>query len=213
VVRVSAPLTFSQLHLVPLLADFFAAQPRVDVALAADDRYVDVIEEGVDLVIRTGHLADSGLVRRKLADDRRVVCASPDYVARRGAPRLPADLAAHDCMRHAGHAGAGRWSFASAAGKASVSVRGRLHVNHTGMIRDAAVAGLGVALLPLFAIADDLRAGRLVPLLDGWRVVPDVGIHALLPGGRDAPAPVRALVDFLAARLPARLQAPRTRSS
>jgi DNA-binding transcriptional LysR family regulator len=212
VVHVSAPLTFSQLHLVPLLPDFLAAHPRVDVVLAADDRYVDVIGEGVDLVIRTGPLTDSSLVRRKLADDRRVVCASPAYVTDHGAPLAPGDLAGHPCMRHTGHAGAGRWAFANGKEKASVAVRGRLHVNHTGMIRDAALAGLGVALLPLFAIADDLRAQRLVPLLDGWRVVPDVGIYALLPGGRDAAAPVRALVEFFAAQLPARLQASRTRS-
>jgi DNA-binding transcriptional LysR family regulator len=212
-VRVSAPLTFSQQHLVPLLPDFLAAHPRVDVVLVADDRYVDVIEEGVDLAIRTGALPDSGLVRRKLAFDRRVVCASPAYLAQHGAPRAPAELASHACMRHAGHTqhgGAGRWTFEGPGGRASVPVRGRFQVNHTGMIRDAALAGLGVALLPLFAIGDDLRSGRLVALLEDWRVPPEVGIHALFPAGRSEPAAVRAFVEFLAARLPARLNPGRT---
>jgi DNA-binding transcriptional LysR family regulator len=110
-------------------------------------------------------------------------------------------------MRHALHAPAGRWVFEGPGGRVAVPVRGRFQVNHTGMIRDAAVAGLGVALLPLFAIADDLRKGRLEAVLEAWRVPPDVGIYALFPGGRHLPHTVRAFVDFLAARLPARLAA------
>jgi DNA-binding transcriptional LysR family regulator len=207
VLRASAPLTFSQQHLVPLLPDFLAEHPALDVVLAAEDRFVDPIEEGVDLVIRTGRPGDSRLVQRKLAADRRVVCGAPAYFARHGTPREPGELAGHSCMRHALHAPAGRWVFEGPGGRVAVPVRGRFQVNHTGMIRDAAVAGLGVALLPLFAVADDLRARRLEAVLEAWRVPPEVAIYALFPGGRHLPPAVRAFVDFLAARLPARLGA------
>jgi len=205
VLRVSAPLTFAQQHVVPLLPAFLAEHPALEVAIAAEDRFVDPIEEGVDLVIRTGRPGDSRLVQRKLAADRRVVCGAPDYFARHGVPRAPAELASHACMRHALHAAAGRWVFEGPGGRVAVPVRGRFQVNHTGMIRDAALAGLGVALLPLFAVADDLRAGRLKAVLEAWRVPPEVGIYALFPGGRHLPPAVRAFVDHLAKRLPARL--------
>jgi DNA-binding transcriptional LysR family regulator len=109
-------------------------------------------------------------------------------------------------MRHALHAPRGRWVFEGEGGRVTVPVRGRLEVNHTGMIRDAAVAGLGVALLPRFAVAEALREGRLEVVLEGWRVPPPVGIYALFPAGRHEPGAVRALVEFLAAELPPRLE-------
>jgi DNA-binding transcriptional LysR family regulator len=213
VLRVSAPLTFSQQHLVPLLPAFLAEHPALDVAVAAEDRYVDPIEEGVDVMLRTGPPGDSRLLQRKLASDRRLVCGAPAYFARHGVPRTPGELASHACMRHALHGPGGRWVFEGPGGRVAVAVRGRLQVNHSGMIRDAAVAGLGVALLPLFAVGDDLRAGRLQAVLEDWRVPPEVGIYALFPAGRHQPPAVRAFVDFLAARLPARLASVTRRGS
>lgn len=206
VLRVGAPLTFAQLHLVPLLPEFLAAHPALDVALSAEDRFVDVIEHGLDLVIRTARPIDSGLKQRKLADDRRVVCASPAYLERAGVPRSPSELTRHSCMRHAYHTPAGRWVFEGAEGPVVVPVQGRVEVNHTGMIRDLALAGAGIALLPSFAVADDVRAGRLRALLEDWRVTPGAGIHALFPAGRQQPPALRAFVAHLAERLPARLR-------
>jgi DNA-binding transcriptional LysR family regulator len=203
--RVGVPYTFGQQHLVPLLPEFLDAHPAMDFALVADDRYGDVIEAGLDLVIRTGLPGDSRLKQRKLADDPRVVCASPLYLARRGEPRTPSELAGHAFMRHAYQRPAGRIAFEGPDGDVLVAVRGRVEANHTGMIRDLALAGAGIALLPRFAIVDELAAGTLRVLLDDWRVTPGTAIYALFPDGKQPAPALRAFVAHLAARLPARL--------
>jgi DNA-binding transcriptional LysR family regulator len=205
VLRVGVPYTFGQQHLVPLLPEFLDAPAGVDVALVADDRYGDVIEAGLDLVIRTGLPGDSRLKQRKLADDPRVVCAAPAYLARHGTPRTPAELSAHTFMRHAYQRPAGRIAFQGPDGDVVVAVRGRVEANHTGMIRDLALAGAGIALLPRFAIVDELADGRLCALLEAWRVTPGTGVYALFPDGKHPAPALRAFVAHLAARLPARL--------
>jgi DNA-binding transcriptional LysR family regulator len=211
VLRVGVPYTFGQQHLVPLLPEFLEAHPGVDVALVADDRYGDVIEAGLDLVIRTGLPGDSRLKQRKLADDPRVVCAAPAYVAHHGAPRTPHELAGHTFMRHAYHRPAGRVAFEGPEGSVVVSVRGRVEANHTGMIRDLALAGAGIAVLPRFAIVEELADGRLRALLPEWRVTPGTAIYALYPDGKHPQPALRAFVAHLAARLPARLNRPARR--
>lgn len=205
ILRVGVPYTFGQQHLVPLVPEFLAANPGVDLTLVADDRYGDVIEGGLDLVIRTGLAGDSRLKQRKLADDPRTVCATPEYLARHGTPRTPSDLAAHVCMRHALQRPAGRWIFEGHDGSVVVSVRGRVEANHTGMIRDLVLAGVGLGLLPRFAVVDELSDGRLTAVLEDWRVTPGTGVFALFPDGKHPPAALRAFVAHLAARLPARL--------
>jgi DNA-binding transcriptional LysR family regulator len=205
VLRVGVPYTFGQQHLVPLLPGFLDAHPGLDVALVAEDRYGDVIETGLDVVIRTGPPGDSRLKQRKLADDPRVVCASPAYLARHGAPRTPGELSGHAFMRHAYHRPAGRIVFEGPDGDVVVAVRGRVEANHTGMIRDLALAGAGIAVLPRFAIVAELASGALQPLLDGWRVTPGTAIHALFPDGKHPAPALRAFVAHLAERLPSRL--------
>jgi DNA-binding transcriptional LysR family regulator len=207
VVRVSASMTFGQLHLAPLLADFLLDNPELRVELRLSDRFVDVVGEDFDVAIRIGRLVDSSLIARKLAPDERVVCAAPAYLEARGEPRTPADLARHNCMRHVYGDASSTWSFEGPDGPVDVTVQGTLHVNHTGAIREAVLRGLGVALLPMFAVAGDVRSGALTTLLRDYRPS-DTAIYAVTPQGAHPTAKVRALVDFLAARLPARLRAP-----
>jgi DNA-binding transcriptional LysR family regulator len=206
VVRVSAPVTFGQLHVAPLVADFLLEHREVRIELTLDDRYVNVVADGYDLAIRAGRLVDSTLIARKLASDRRVVCATPSYLERHGVPRTPADLAGHDCMRHALHDASSTWVFDGPHGRESVVVQSSLRLNHGGAIRAAALRGLGLALLPGFTVDDDLRSGALRTVLDEYRLPPS-GIYAVMPADAHATRKVRSLVDHVARALPARLDA------
>jgi DNA-binding transcriptional LysR family regulator len=204
VLRVSAPVTFGQLHVAPLVADFLLEHRELRIELTLDDRYVNVVAERFDLAIRAGRLVDSTLIARKLASDRRVVCAAPSYLERTGVPRTPSDLAAHDCMRHALHDASATWTFDGPHGRESVVVQSSLRLNHGGAIRAAALRGLGLALLPGFTVDDDLRSGALRSVLDEYRLPPS-GIYAVMPADAHTTKKVRSLVDFLARALPPRL--------
>jgi DNA-binding transcriptional LysR family regulator len=204
VVRVSASLTFGQLHLAPLIADFLLDHPDLRVELRLSDRYVDVVGEDFDLAIRAGPQLDSSLIARRLAPDPRVVCGAPAYLERHGTPRAPEDLSRHNCMHHVYRGSGTTWSFEGPSGPVDVKVQGTLCINHSGAIREAAVRGLGLALLPRFAVIDQLRSGALRVVLEDYRMA-EPGIYALTPQGAQPTAKVRALVDFLAEHLPARL--------
>ena len=206
VVRVSASVTFGQLHLAPLVADFLLANPELRVELRLSDRYVDLVGEEFDLAIRAGRLADSSLIARKIAPDSRVVCAAPAYLERHGTPRAPDELARHNCMRHAYHDAGAAWSFEGPGGPVDVGVQGTLQVDHTGAIREAVLRGLGIALLPMFAVAGEIRSGALRVLLEDYPLA-ETAIYALTPPGAHPTVKVRALVDFLSERLPPRLAA------
>jgi DNA-binding transcriptional LysR family regulator len=198
--RVTAPLAFSQLHLAPALADFLTAQPRVTVDLSAEDRVVDLVSERFDLAIRMGRIKDATLVARKLADDRLVVCGAPAYFARRGLPRTPGELLGHNCLRYANIPTRLDWRFRDAAGEISiVPVTGSLIAGNGAVLREAAVAGLGLAVLPSYMVADELRTGRLKAILADYKRG-DIGVYAVYLNRRHLPAKLRAFVDFLAAR-------------
>ncbi len=197
--RVNAPVTFSQLYMGPVLASFLAAYPEVRVALTVSDRLVDLVEEGTDVAIRITRLQDSSLIARKLADDRGVVVASPDYLARRGTPEVPEDLVEHDCLRYSGLDARVEWRFVGPDGPYSVPVRGPLVASDGAVLREGAVAGLGLAVVPTFMVADDLAAGRLVIVLDDHRDAP-LGVYAVMAERRHLAPKVRVFVDYLAAR-------------
>jgi len=197
--RVSAPMSFGQRHIAPHLPEFLAAYPGLAVELELGDRFVDLIAERVDCAVRIANLPDSTFVARRLAPARRVVCAAPTYVARRGAPRSPDDLRHHDCLDYTYLAAPGGWPFQHGRGTRRVPVHGPLSSNNGEVLRAAALAGAGIALLPTFIVGDDLRAGTLVPLLRGaerW----DAAIYAVYPPTRHVAPKLRAFVDFLAAR-------------
>jgi DNA-binding transcriptional LysR family regulator len=156
------------------------------------------VEEGYDLVIRIAALEDSSLVARKLAPARRVLCAAPGYLERRGQPRRPAELVAHECLLYSHLATHTEWRFVDGAGKAeAVRVRGRLQANSGDALRGIALGGFGIALLPTFLVGDDILAGRLVHLLPEHEN-PFGGVYALYPRGRHLSPKVRAFVDYLA---------------
>ena len=199
--RVTMSSTFGRLYISPLLPAFMALHPGVRVSVDLDDAKVDLVSAGLDLAIRIGDLDDSTLVARRLATNRRVVCASPAYLARHGAPQTPSDLATHECLLLVGSQGRqDTWRFRDGNGEVAVRVAGRIESNQGELLRDAAVAGLGIALHSTWHVCEDLRAGRLQVVLPD-HPLPETGIHAVMPQRRLVPPRVRAFVDFLADRL------------
>lgn len=200
-IRVDAPVSFGLVHLGALVARFHERHPRVRIELSVTDRHINPTAEGVDVVVRiTRTLADSALVARRLATMRRVVCASPAYLARRGAPRSLDELAGHDCAVYAGGPRPEVLEFETDAGPVEVRVDPCFVAGNSLLLRDAVVAGLGVAVLPSYVVADDLAADRLRAVLP--RVHPvEHGIYALCTRRRDQSGRVRAFIDFLEAEL------------
>jgi DNA-binding transcriptional LysR family regulator len=205
VLRVSAPVTLTQLHLAPLTADFLLQEPTMRVELVVDDRMVDPVVGGFDVVIRSGPATHASLMVRKLARDERVLCASPAYLARAGTPRTPAELVGHECMRHALNDANGRWVLRTRRGRETVTVQGRLRVNHGGALEAALLQGLGIGYLPRFVVQEALERGALVQVLPDVEVESAPYLVALHAYGRRPPRWVRSYVEFLAAGLPKRL--------
>jgi len=200
--RVTIPASFGQQYISPLLPEFLALHPRVKLSVNLNDQILDLVGSGFDLGIRVGALGDSGLVARQLATNRRVLCASPDYLRRHGTPRTPADLATHDCLLLVGSQGRQDiWRFTDRKGREIAQrVQGRFESNQGELLRDAVVAGLGIALHSVWHVHEQLRDGRLQVLLPDYPIAA-TGIHAVMPQRRLVPPRVRAFVDFLAERL------------
>jgi DNA-binding transcriptional LysR family regulator len=199
--RVTMSSTFGRLYISPLLPEFLALHPAVRVSVDLSDVRIDLVSAGLDMAIRIGTLDDSTLVARPLANNRRVLCASPAYLGRPGTPRTPADLAAHECLLLVGSQGRQDvWRFRDGDNEIAVRVAGRIESNQGELLRDACVAGLGIALHSTWHVNADLRAGRLQVVLPD-HPLPDTGIYAVMPQRRLVPPRVRAFVDFLAQKL------------
>lgn len=198
--RVSAPMSFSILHLGSLLPSFIERYPGVSVELHLDDRQVDLVEEGYDVAIRVGRLQDSNLVARRLTPCRQVLCASPSYLAKHGTPERPEDLLAHNCIVYSLLSTPREWRFTDVAGETHVvPINGALQSNNGLVNRAAAVAGAGIVLLPAFYIGEELRSGQLKAVLSDFKPI-DLAIYALYPERRNLTPKVRAFVDFLATK-------------
>ncbi len=197
--RVTTSASFGRQYISPLLPEFQRRYPLVRLSVNLNDERLDLIASGMDLAIRIGALDDSTLVARKLAHNRRVLAASPDYLRQRVAPRVPHDLVEHECLLLVGAQGRMEyWRFLDRDGHAStVRVNGRLESNFGEVLRDAAIAGLGIAHFSTWHVHEDLRAGRLVQVLPDYEL-PDTAIHAVMPQRRFVPSRVRAFVDFVA---------------
>jgi DNA-binding transcriptional LysR family regulator len=196
--RVNAPVTFAQMYLAEPIGGYLERHPKVNVELRMSDRFVDLVEEGIDVAIRvSAQLRDSSLVARKLATDRIVVVASPDYLAKRSKPEAPADLIHHACLHYALLKPTDEWRFRDGGTSFSVPVEARLRAADGAMLRESAIAGLGLAVLPSFMVMPDVRAGRLVTVLDEFMFV-RLTIHAITPSPSLAPK-VRAFIDTLVA--------------
>lgn len=193
--RVGVPMDFGRAHLAAPLATFAAAHPRLAVEIEFADRYVDVVEEGFDVVVRIGALEDSSLIARRIAPCRRVLCASPAYLRAHGSPAAPEQLGAHRRIGYA-YERERTLRFDGRAGPERIAMPVRHRTNNGEMARQLVLADQGIALLPTFLVADDLRAGRLVALLRD-RLRADIAIHAVYPHRRHLSAKVRLLVDHL----------------
>lgn len=197
---VTAPIQLGGLHVAPLVHDFLAAYPEVAVRLALLDTTVDLVESHVDVAVRFGTLPDSQLIARRVGAIGFVVCASPDYLARRGLPAHPADLTDHDCIAFEGLQRYRDWHFAGADGPTTVTIRPRFSVNTADAVVAGGVAGLGLIRVMAYQAADAVAAGRLVPVLGDWAPppVPLQLVHAPAPL---LPLKLRAFLDFAAPRL------------
>ncbi|MRX49510.1 LysR family transcriptional regulator [Paracoccus sp. S-4012] len=197
--RLTAPLTFGGLELAPALNDFAARFQEIELDVSFSDRIVNLVDEGFDLAVRIGRPEDSSLVSRRLCGSRLVVVAAPAYLAERGAPRTPGDLAAHDCIIDTNFRDPGRWPFGRGAEARAVPVTGRIRYSNAEACLQAAKAGLGIACVPSFVAGAALRSARVERVLQAHEVEP-FGVHALYPHSRHLAGKVRALVDFLAER-------------
>jgi len=207
-VRLSVPVVFGRLFVVPLVAKFLARYPKIDAVLAFSDRYVNLVEEGFDLAIRVGVPADTSAKGRKLADSRRYLVASPRYVKKHGRPASPRDLEHHPCLLHADAGAAVMWRFHQGTTKAKpVRVHGRVAANNSEAVLALAREGLGVALLADWLVAADLKQNKLVHLLAEYHT-PPAPVYALTPPGRYMPFAVRALLDHLVESLDVRVPLP-----
>ena len=198
--KINAPMTFGFLHLGPILPEFLARYPGIEIELSLNDRFVDLLEEGFDVAVRIGQLADSSLIARRFATAYFVCAASPAYVAAAGTPGTPDELARHNCLSYSYRRQPEDWHFLRASERVTVRVRGNLQANNGDALRTAACRGLGIVYLPDFILGEDLAAGRLVRLLADWRA-PEIPIHAVFPPQRHPSAKLRAFVDFLVERL------------
>jgi DNA-binding transcriptional LysR family regulator len=199
--RVNAPVVFSATHLAPALRGFLDAYPGLRVDVTVEDRFIDVAHGGFDVVLRaatTTRMKDSSAASRKIASDRMVVCGAPAYFERVERPRTPEDLLRHHCLRYTHSSLHEEWSFSLGGKRAAVPVTGPFSTNSGMVLRSAALAGLGLSILPRFMVADVLATGALQEVLEDVRW-PELGIYALTPARRQAPAKVRAFIDFLSA--------------
>ena len=199
VLRLNTSVSLARL-VTPLISEYVGLYPEVSFELVMSDRMVDMVEEGFDLALRSGSLPDSTLRRRRLGVGRMVLCASPAYVARHGRPERPADLAAHNCLICFDSSFEEHWHFSGPDGEHDVDVHGNLRSNSIEGLRAAALAGLGVCLLPILNINDDLRSGHLVRLLPDYRTTEAV-VQAVYPPGRHVSVKLRTFLDFLVERL------------
>jgi len=201
--RLNAPVSFGLRVIAPLLPELSSLYPELTVDLGLNDRYIDLIEEGWDLVIRIGGLQDSTMIARRLAACPMLVCAAPSYLAAHGTPRTVADLQQHNCLRYtlSRSVGTERWTFGKDR-QTSVAVKGSLKANNGDVLVAAAVKGAGIVYQPRFLVAREVQDGLLVPIALDHPPIELDGIFALHPSDRQPPAKVRIAIDFFAERLP-----------
>jgi len=194
--KANVPVTFGLMHLSSLWPALLAHHPGLMLDLTLSDRVVDLVEEGFDVAVRIGQLPASSLISRKLASTRMILCAAPAYLAARGEPALPAELAAHDVISYSLFAAGENWTFTGALGEQTVRVTPRVRTNSGDTCRAAALLGQGIVLQPSFIVGADLAAGRLVEIMPGWRAG-ELGVYAVYPSRKFVAPKVRVLIDFL----------------
>ncbi|MGL5447203.1 MAG: LysR family transcriptional regulator [Rhabdaerophilum sp.] len=192
--RISAPTTFGRLHVAPHLVRFLEKYPEISVDLSLADHFVDVVGDGFDVAIRIADLADTSLVAKKLASNHRLLCASPSYLEKHGKPQSLLELSRHRLLVH----NADHWRLYGPDGQVSVPVQSAVVTNSSEVIREAVLAGLGIALRSTWDVGPELNSGRLLPVLPTYRGGQRVAIYAVYPSRRHLPQKTRVFIDFLA---------------
>jgi len=199
VLRLALPAAFGRMWVAPLLPGFLAAYPAISIEMAHADRYVDLVADGFDVAVRVGALPDSSLVTRRLAPFRRLLCASPSYLAAHGTPEAPEALVRHACLGFVNDRIGPEWLLHQGSRQITVRTDGPLVANDGEALATAAIGGAGVMQAADWLVGRELADGRLVEVLPKWSVGGDGAVHAVLPAGRLVPAKTRALVEWVAA--------------
>lgn len=199
-VKMSVPTISGDLLLADAVADFCVQNPGMTVDMSLDNKFVDLIDDGFDLVIRTGHLEDSNLIARHILDSQWVICAAPAYISRNGKPQHPEDLVNHNCLQYAYQTtGAAEWLFKRDSGNYVVRISGNFSTNNAGALRKAALGGHGIAYVPRCLVYHDLMKGDLMDLFPK-QVGKRLGIYAVYPFTRQPPQKIRLLIEHIRAR-------------
>jgi DNA-binding transcriptional LysR family regulator len=203
---VTAPIMFGTLNVAPVIHDFLAAYPDVTVRLVLSDGVIDLVEQHIDIAVRIGQLPDSALLARRLGDIRWVICASSDYLLRRGTPQSPGELADHDCIAFEGLQRYREWPFNGSNGVQQITIRPRFSVNTADGVIDGAAASLGIARIMSYQAVASVRDGALVPILSDFAPAP-IPVQLVYAAQQQQPLKLRAFIDFVAPRLQERLRA------
>ncbi|MCQ1776224.1 LysR substrate-binding domain-containing protein [Neorhizobium galegae] len=195
--RINTTIPFGTMFVAPAIPDFIVRNPNLIVDLSFTDGIVDLVAEKTDVAIRMGNLPDSGLIARKLGQSRRVVCAAPGYLARQGSPQTPADLEHHDCLTFNFRRARPSWPFRNDGRDIAQPVKGSIVVNNGETMKQMALAGAGIARVGLFHVADEIAAGRLIPLLEDFNPGDLELVHAVYVGGGPLPHRVRAFIEHM----------------
>jgi DNA-binding transcriptional LysR family regulator len=199
ILRVNAPMSFGTLHLGAAIADFMEKYPELKVQLALSDEMIDPVTQGFDVTLRIADLPSSSLIARKIAPARRVICAAPSYLQRRGTPQHPNDLREHDCLTYGHLATGNQWKLNGPDGDHWIQIPWTLCADNAEVLRDAAVKGRGVALLPTFIAGEDLRTGALKAVLTPYKA-PELLVYAIYPQTKHLSVKARVFIDYLAER-------------
>ena len=194
--RIAAPASFGRMHLVPALKPFLQKFPQLNIDLSLSDTIVDMVEGGFDIAIRNSQLKDSTLIARKLATDKRILCAAPEYVETVGEPESPEDLRLHNCIVLKG---IDSWSFQTDSGVTHIKTKGNFRTDNGEAIRDACVSGLGITINSTWSAYQYLKRGELIQVLEDYPLVSDTAIWAIYPSSRLLAPKVRVFIDYLAA--------------
>lgn len=209
VLRVSVPVAYGHLVLSNIMADFAKAFPKVTVEANCTDRFVDILEEGYDAVIRIGTLPDSSLIARKISSNEKQLLASPSYIAAHGAPETPSGLSHHNCLCFSRYERSGTiWQFKQGEHIEGIKVQGDFRSDDAETILNAAQQGSGVAILANYISADAIASGRLVPILPKWHIWPESNIYICYPSNKHLQPKTRAFSDFLTKRLRQKTEQP-----
>lgn len=194
--NIAAPVPFGLMFISPRVVRFKGIHPSLTINLDLNDQSLNLVEQNIDVAIRLGHLNTPGLVARKLGESPFIAVASPIYLSSRGMPETPEDMADHNCIAYTHQDNPAEWTFADGADLRSITVTGDYRSNNLLAVKDAALAGIGIARLPLWMVDTEIKAGALRPVLGTVRL-PAFGIHAVFPSARQIPVKVKRFVEFM----------------